>query len=173
MEIPTYVDEHGQRETMSWQEFIYKAANGSSESFDVIYMAEATLVALKTSTGYSLDYTYDDVHDLLNPILGNDVPYSTFQEFLDKLFEAGMLTKQIRTRSKPLNPRRFYHDLWNSDKAVDENALMHDAALYCYKHWGIQTFAQLMKVKNDGLTFNSRNVVSIMIFIAYCYFEDR
>lgn len=159
MKIPIY-EEH----TVTWEYFVYKCLNGSVDAAGLLFQAEAALVSLRTGTIYDTPPADSDMELIIQTFIEENAPEGSFNDFLNKFNEIGLIEIVVKSSGKPLNPREKYHDLWHSEWKPTASELIHDGALYCYTNWSYKTYLQV----RDGLE-NSQDDIVMILFIIFHY----
>lgn len=159
MKIPIY-EEH----TVTWEYFVYKCLNDSVDAAELLFQAEAALVSSRTGTIYDTPPADSDMELIIQTFIEENAPEGSFNDFLNKFNEIGLIETVVKSSGKPLNPREKYHDLWHSEWKPSESELIHDGALYCYKNWSYTTYLAV----RDELD-NSQDAIVMMLFIIFHY----
>ena len=134
-------------EKCSWDTFLQKAAKGSYKAVDVLNLAD--LEVFTASKGMDL-----------NPVdlVPGRTPFETFQAFVTQLIEDGLATDTFNGKETAIHERSHYDALWRRSKVVDEDDLLHDAAIHAFRLGPLKLLAKPLVVRLQLLDGHSRSV---------------
>ena len=164
--IPIHEDE-----PEDWQRFLLKAAKGSVKATEMLSGASmAYMVALTGDPAAPSTLDTKEYAELFRRRFPVAAPSDSVDSLIELGCRHGWFPQRFSGRQHALRDAGYYQNLWDKQRVVEWSDLAHDALVLCIEKWSAAHCLECLE--EDSTRYNSRNVVSGMLYLALTWPDE-